>query len=347
MKTILQPALAILMLSAGAWAQTTVDKICDAAPDVQVRIKNVAGSVSVRAWDRDQVQVQGTLGEDVERFDFTCKGSLVSMEVIFPKRKTRKIASYLTVSVPRQGSLNIHTVSADVEVNDVLGKIEAETVSGALTVKGAIGSVEMETVSGNITLEANSPEVSIETSSGQAIVSGKIAALDIESVSGRIDLSGTFGRLEADSMSGRITARGAVSEARTQTVSGDILLDRVLQAVEADTTSGSTQIVGERPVNLSITSISGKIEYSGGLAENGVLDVSSVSGLVSLQIPGDTSARFHVETNSGDISNTWGGPPPRRVAKYGPGRIWAHDGGTASGKVEVETISGDIYIKAN
>jgi len=167
MRTWRKLLLGALVLSTAAWADTEVEQSCDAAPNGHVRVKNVAGSVQVQTWDRNQVHVKGVLGEDVERLDFAGGGNRVTIEVVIPKRHNRKIASDLTVSIPKGSSLEIETVSAEARVTEVAGKIDAATVSGDLTVERAQGPVHAESISGDVTVSADAPSATVKTTSGR------------------------------------------------------------------------------------------------------------------------------------------------------------------------------------
>ena len=64
-------AVAALLLAPLAWGdEEQVDKRAPADPQGEVEVSNVAGNVSISGWDRNEVQVTGSLGEDVERLDF-------------------------------------------------------------------------------------------------------------------------------------------------------------------------------------------------------------------------------------------------------------------------------------
>ena len=54
----------LLSLSIGqALADTPLNLSHDATPNARISVSNVKGSVTVTAWDRNQVQVTGRLGE--------------------------------------------------------------------------------------------------------------------------------------------------------------------------------------------------------------------------------------------------------------------------------------------
>ena len=49
-----------------AVADEQVNKTIDASPDGYVEIYNTSGSIEVTGWDRDEIEIKGTLGDSVE-----------------------------------------------------------------------------------------------------------------------------------------------------------------------------------------------------------------------------------------------------------------------------------------
>jgi DUF4097 and DUF4098 domain-containing protein YvlB len=314
-----------LSVSTVAWAGTEVDKTCDAPPDVHVRVKNVAGSVRIQAWDTNQVRVTGTLGQDVERLEFVCSEKLAAIEVIVPKSHHPDIDSDLTISVPKGSSLEAETVSADLRVSNVGGAIDASTVSGDLNVEGAAGTVEAESISGDVSVSANSPSVEVKSTSGDAAVSGNVGAVRAKSISGAVTVSGTVTRVDAES------------------ISGDVSVEKVLQQAEASTVSGDIRISGERLSAGEFSTTSGDVDFTGDLTETGMLKVSTKSGAVTVHVPESIAARFDVSTLSGDIKNDFG-PPPERASSMGPGLKLQFGSPDAAAVVKIESLSGGIAI---
>jgi DUF4097 and DUF4098 domain-containing protein YvlB len=326
MKAWRQFLVVALSVSTVAWAGTEVDKTCDAATDAHVRVKSIAGSVRIEAWENSQVHVTGTLGPDVERLEFACSGKVVTVEVIVPKSHSRHIDSDLVVSVPKDSSLDAETVSADLRVSDVKGAINASTVSGDLDIERGMGTVQAESVSGDVTLSADSPSVDVKTISGDASVAGNIGAIRGKSVSGDLTVSGVVERVNVESISGTVSA------------------DKVLQQVEASSVSGDIRVSGDRLSAADLATTSGDADFTGDLAETGKLKVSTKSGEVTVRVPESIAARFDVSTLSGGIKNAFG-PAPERVSAMGPGLKLRFGSPDAAAEVEIESLSGGIAIE--
>ena len=79
-------AIALAFLFTAPVAAEEVDRTLDAAADGAVEISNIAGSVTVEGWSRNEVQVKGTLGRNVEELIFERDGDRVTIKVKVPKR---------------------------------------------------------------------------------------------------------------------------------------------------------------------------------------------------------------------------------------------------------------------
>ena len=64
-------------------------------------ISNVSGTVDVRGWDRNEVQVTGHLGEDVERVDVETSGGRTVIKVVLPRGSSHDGDATLEIQVPR------------------------------------------------------------------------------------------------------------------------------------------------------------------------------------------------------------------------------------------------------
>ncbi len=243
-------------------APRTVDLARPFTPEGSVRIENVAGSVKVKGWDREELRVIGSLGEGVEDVAFSAGGRRARIEVRLKKgSRARGGDAHLEVFVPRGASLHVETVSADINVDSLGGALEAETVSGAIRVAGASTSLSGESVSGPISLEDVSGEVKAESVSGSLTVSGKgILRASCETVSGSIHFSGPLsreGKYSFGSFSGTIELRlpsHTDANVAASTFSGRIVNELSEGRIEGEESSFT---LGEGGAELRIETFSG------------------------------------------------------------------------------------------
>lgn len=263
--TRLRPILiaAAALAAAPAFAATPIDETRPLDARGRVEIDNLKGRIEVRAWDRNEVKVTGSLGDGVERLIVDGGGASLRIEAKYPERSwgrgtSRSGPTTLIVQVPLQASLDIESVSAHVHVEGVAPpELEIESVSGDVVFAGAPGRADIETVSGSQTLTVNSAgEISTDSVSGEIMLRGRMTGrVDAETVSGNVEVDSRGEALRgfsAQSVSGDIAARIGLAnggEVRGETVSGDfdLHLPRALSArVEAESFSGSLRAPGAK-----------------------------------------------------------------------------------------------------
>jgi DUF4097 and DUF4098 domain-containing protein YvlB len=197
-----------------AWAgEVNITKPAD--PDGVVGIEIIAGTVDIVAWERDQVEITGTIDEDRLELDVYTDDGEIWIEV--EPRDHRgmdwdDISAELTIRVPGGSSIEAETISADLNIDGVAGEVSVESVSGDLTVEGDLRAIAVESVSGRVRIDNR----------------GDLEDGSFESVSGTVELSTGLtgdGRLTIEVVNGNIELRvpsGTSAEFDVSTFSGDI-----------------------------------------------------------------------------------------------------------------------------
>lgn len=288
MKKLIAIVLGIL-LAAPATAEE-VNRTLDAASNGRVHISNIAGEVTVNGWSRDQVEVTGELGRNVEELIFERDGNKVIIKVKVPKNGGRGIDSDLHIQVPQGSSLDVSTVSADIDVKKVRGEQMLETVSGDVDTEGGESDVSAEAVSGDVTVNGQNKEANTRanTVSGDVILVRVAGTADAQSVSGDVTVTeGSFDRVDMNTVNGDILFRAGLRDGGklvTETVNGsvDIEFDGAVSGrFDIDTFNGDIDnCFGPKPERTS--------KYTPGLE-------------LSFQ-EGDGDARVKVSTLNGDVS---------------------------------------------
>jgi DUF4097 and DUF4098 domain-containing protein YvlB len=267
-----------------------VNRTVPAAANGEVEISNVSGTIDVRGWDRNEVQVTGHLGDSVERLDVESSGGHTLVKVVLPRGHGHDGEAILEVKVPRGSSVDVGVVSADISSKGVLGSQRLKTVSGEVAADVASEDCEVRSVSGDITVRGN----------------GKPISLRISSVSGSVDLLNGAGKVDVVTVSGDARVQmSEASEVRGRTTSGDLELNAKLTRdgrVDVEGVSGEITLHLSAPAALSteIESFSGDI--SGCLADK-VERVSKYGPGVRLNLRAVESGgpRVRAKTLSGDI----------------------------------------------
>lgn len=226
MKRILSTILACL-ISVTAFSED-VDRRVDASADGHVDISNIAGSVTVNGWKRNEVEVTGTLGRNVEELIVERDGNKVIIKVKVPPKGGRGIDSELHITVPQKSSIDIGSVSADIDVEGVSGEQDLHTVSGDVNTEYTGGDLSAESVSGDVEVSGDKSDGDVRASSVSGDVtlfrvSGEVRA---ESVSGDIVVDeGSFARTALETVTGEIVFRGELRKGgklSAETVNGDV-----------------------------------------------------------------------------------------------------------------------------
>jgi hypothetical protein len=166
-------------------------------------------------------------------------------------------------------------------------------------------------------------DVQLGVVSATALVSGLSAGAAVKSVSGGITLDGVTGDVTARSVSGDVSARDMDGAVRFESVSGDLTLaDGVVRSLRAETVAGDVFADAE-------------------LAEAGSIQVTNVSGKVTLRLPADTNAKVRLNTMSGKITSDFAS---LRSTRSPASRSVNGEVGAGSGRLSVTSVSGAVTL---
>jgi len=290
---VLSPLAAVAALctvASPAWAGTPINQRAAADPGGAVEISNVAGTVRVTGWDRNEVEVTGELGEGTERLDFAVIDKVTRVKVILPNRSNNVEDTDLVVRIPMASRLAVTTVSADIEVQDVTGAQRLQTVSADIRTEAAAEDVECKSVSGDVAVHG----------------SGKKALVTITTVSGDAMALKVAGEVNANTVSGNLTlGLGETTRSRLRSTSGDLTMASVLAAdgrLDIESISGDVRLELHGPVNaeFDVTSFNGEIRNCFGPK---AVSTSEYAPGKELQFrEGQGTGRVRVKTLNGDIS---------------------------------------------
>ncbi|UXA52566.1 DUF4097 domain-containing protein [Xanthomonas prunicola] len=251
--------LSLLLLAAfcavPAVAQTAVKQSHPLARGGRVELENIAGSIRVRGWDRDEVALTGSLGEG-QRLQVDESSNRLQFEVIYPRNSRNSKGAELELRVPRGAVLQVDAVSAGVDVDQVdLARLQLKSVSGGVVAAGRAKEAQLETVSGALRSTMSSGRMTLGTVSGQLNApAGASGVVAIESVSGDIRIgAGQVSQLRTQSVSGTtaVTVAGLApgGSIAAESVSGTITLGvprNLSAALDVDVFSGDIHSVAGR-----------------------------------------------------------------------------------------------------
>ncbi len=286
--------LALSLCIGQAFAATPIQLQHATGPTPHVNISNVAGSVTVIAWDRHAVQVSGTLGDGAKPLRITGSNANLVIKVEaqsgagwFNWGGDRRMGpTRLELRVPRAAALTINVISAPLLVDGTnAGTLDINSISGRVRLNVRTPQLTVNSVSGGIELAGHAEQADLQTVSGDILAPALGQSAKLQTVSGRIQAKGgPWARLTLSSVSGDVQAGGSMAangKLDIDSMSGDIQLQ--LPAATAGT--------------LHASSFSGDLRSDFGTpqrAEHGPgseLDVRL----------GDGGASLNVETFSGDL----------------------------------------------
>jgi DUF4097 and DUF4098 domain-containing protein YvlB len=232
-------SLAVLVVAGTASAQD-FNKSYRIASGGQIHISNISGDVRVSGYDGDSIIVNGMKkGRDSDKVEVEDKStdSRVDIGVRYPKRCDCDASIRFEVQVPRSMSYvfdGISSVSGDVEISGVTGRVHASAVSGDVRVKNVSGAVSASAVSGDVEVTVDRLEAASDMKFSS--VSGDVSVSVPSSLDAEVELSSFSGSIKTDfpievrneKHGSRSSARGKVGDGSTRltmsSVSGDLSL---------------------------------------------------------------------------------------------------------------------------
>jgi DUF4097 and DUF4098 domain-containing protein YvlB len=278
---------AVLVAPVTGFGDEDIDKTLEMRSDGTVLVENLTGSIEFSTWDRDEVQIRGKAGDDVEEIEITSSSNGVQVRVRNQKDDHRIDDTELYLRIPESANIEAEGVSVDITVVGNKGEsIILNTVSGDLEVDAAPQRIELASVSGDVEFE------------------GTVSRTTAETVSGDITLVGADGEVKASTVSGDVSLEaGDVSRGRFETVSGEINLTLALSdggRLSCDSMSGDVELrlPDSQQAGFTAQSYSGNINTDFGKSVN----ISRGPGAMLEHSEGDNGATIRLETFSGDIS---------------------------------------------
>jgi len=289
--------IAIALAPAFAFAGTPINQTKSVDADATVEISNVKGSVTVSAWDKNEVAITGTLGDGSRGLTVEGGGGHLEVKVEGPDKSKSWFnwgsdsgmqETTLELKVPRKASLEIDVVSATVTVNEVAGR-----------------SMSVDSVSGRVKVDSPAAKVRVDAVSADVEFTGKSDDANIETVSGDVQIRGVGGRVHGETVSGSIRIEGAQPHPTklVQSAASDIEIRGALEKggrVHVESMSGDVRLrfPGSLSARLEAKTFSGSIKSDFGQVEKPEhgpgedLDVKL----------GDGDGDINIDTFSGDVS---------------------------------------------
>ena len=159
--------------------------------------------------------------------------------------------------------------------------------------------------------------------SASAVVCGLRSGASVKSMSGDITLDGVTGNVDAETMSGEIAARDIDGAIRFKSMSGGLTVASGLLS------------------SLAANIVSGQVTADVALGGSGTVNVSTMSGEVTLRLPSDSDARVRLQSTSGAVRTEF---DSLRTVKAPASHTVSGNVGAGTGHVSVTTMSGAVTL---
>lgn len=228
-------ALVHSALAGPAEAQQQVRRGWRVDADASIRIQVGPGRLRITGWDRDSIDVIGSIPPGGGSFYGGAGGKGAKLGV--ESRDPTAPGATLEVSVPHGARVWAKTVSAAVEVSGVDGEIDLISVSGPITVSGSPRVLTVEAIDGSVRTDGGHGVQRIRTGGGQVTIKAPSGDISVTTVGGGIEA--TVDRLDRgrlETVTGPVTLMGNVAPGgalETETHSADITL-RLVGPVDAE-----------------------------------------------------------------------------------------------------------------
>lgn len=289
------------------------------------------------------------------------------------------------VKIGRDGRFTLSNISGDIVVTAGGGdEVSIDAIKRTRGDKGELGRVQIliDDRAGRVDVRTEHEQNRTDRNRGDhvsvdyTVTVPASVSVDVHSVSGAVKVTGVHGSLRAETVSGDVTINDAPRLEAAKTVSGDVSLTGVTadgdlsaasvsgnvrakglkaRGLDLGSVSGDISVTDVTCERLGVKTVSGGVEYAGGIAKGGRYEINAHSGTVRLQLTNPAGFELTANSFSGSIRSelplTIGGDAGRQRDSGSRGRRDSMNNhamratfGDGSATLVVRTFSGDIII---
>jgi DUF4097 and DUF4098 domain-containing protein YvlB len=281
-----RPLVAVLLAVTPlvACAQGT-DTTVSVQPNARVQVQNFAGSVTVRAWDRNAVRV---VAGRPRRDEVQIRGRDAAVTISTVSRTGAPAPLDYEITVPARASLEIGGTYTDISIEGVRGSVSVTTVQGAVTLRGGDGVISLKSVEGAVTLQ------------------DAVGRIEVNGVNRGLTLRNVSGDITAETVNGSILLDGIESsDVEAVTVNGRVMYDGSVRdrgRYRFGTHNGSITVSVPERSNVTVAAVTYQGVFSSRFAlPAGALDDSRGPRRRANFALGNGSARIEAESFQGNI----------------------------------------------
>jgi DUF4097 and DUF4098 domain-containing protein YvlB len=330
------------------------------------------GSISITGWDKDEVNVDASIGgDDWEDVIVELEKTDSGVE-IYSKYKDRhdneNSRTHFEISVPAKFDIDVNTMGGKINLDGVDGNITGKTMGGGLILSHLKGYIDLSTMGGNITLTGSDVDGKVHTMGGSVDFENVTGGVKGSSMGGKVTMKNVTRRtgessgdeVDISSMGGAIDVDDAPNGANVSTMGGSININSVKKFVKAKTMGGNIRI-DEADASVKATTMGGQINVKEICKPDDSgrdIYLESYGGTITLLVPADFSMDVDItlaytkerdrdyqiindfnvdQTRTNDWEHRKGSP-----RKYIFGKANLNGG---KNKVTIKTINGDVRLE--
>lgn len=188
----------------------------------KLRIENHEGTVIVRTWSRNEIQIES---DDPEYAPLRAERSGASLK-IRPGTPPGETDIDMQVTMPARLDLEIHAPFSDIEVDGSEAAVAVQSVEGDVWVRGG-GPVAIRSVEGDVTVERVRGGVSVSTADGDVTLADVSGPIAVEGIDGDIGILGADTRdVQVTTVDGDVIYEGTIHDSgryRLATHDGEVV----------------------------------------------------------------------------------------------------------------------------
>lgn len=183
--------------------------------------------------------------------------------------------------------------------------------------------------------------VAVKAAVASVTLSGLLGDVDAGVVNGRVRVEGAPRRVSAETILGDVECECASGDVRLRSASGTVVVRGSVGRLTVTTVTGGISVGGARLTAARLESTAGAIDVKGALARDGIIDVTTHEGAVTLRLPPATSALADLASTTGTFSTDF----PMRGVRPVRGMPVQLTLGEGRGRIRVRTFTGAIRLQ--
>ena len=317
-----------------------------ASPGETLTLELPTGSgIEIAGWDEPRVHVQVFFraddADDTNVHVARAENGVLIKSSYVGKSPVQSSSLLMKIRAPRRYNLEIDSAGGTVDLTDLEGTFHGTTGGGRMKLQKLTGMAEISSGGGAITVTDSHLRGHVSTGGGRVTISRVRGGLLGSSGSGPVIYTDDFekdSRLRIEKPGGPIELDEAPDGAVVSTGGGDIRIGRAAGHIKAMTGAGD--------VSINVENF------------NDVVDVTTGSGTVTIQLPANVDARFELETaytenfkRATRIESDWEveqRTSPTWEDQEGTPRRYVRARGTVGsgrGLVRIKAINGDVVVR--